>query len=56
MEDISFPIAPGKSKESILLHRMISTDPGVMMPESGRSLTHHEAVELIEKWIDNMDT
>ena len=51
-----FSIAPGKSKESILLHRMISTDPGVMMPESGRSLTHHVAVELIEKWIDNMDT
>ena len=51
-----FSIAPGNSRESILLHRMISTDPGVMMPESGRSLMHHEAVELIEKWIDNMDT
>ena len=35
---------------------VLTLEPGVMMPESGRSLTHHEAVELIEKWIDNMDT
>jgi len=30
---------------------MISSDPGIMMPESGRSLSHTEAIELIEKWI-----
>jgi hypothetical protein len=29
-------------------------DPGIMMPESGRSLNHKEGVELIEKWIKNM--
>ena len=26
---------------------MISLDPGVMMPESGRALSHHEAVEMV---------
>ena len=46
----------GKNAKFILLHRIISTDLGVVMPESGRSLTHHDAIELIEKWIDNMDT
>jgi uncharacterized repeat protein (TIGR03806 family) len=49
-----FSISPGKAEESILLHRMISTDPGVMMPESGRSLTHTEAIEMIEDWISSM--
>ena len=49
-----YSIAPGNSDESILLHRMISTDPGVMMPESGRSLTHHEAIGMIKDWVDQM--
>ena len=44
-------IVPGKPEESILLHRMDSLDPGVMMPESGRALSHTEAIELIENWI-----
>ena len=29
----------------------IGTDPGVMMPELGRSLVHTEGVELIRQWI-----
>ena len=49
-----FSISPGKAEESILLHRMISIDPGVMMPESGRSLTHREAIEMIRDWIAAM--
>ena len=49
-----YSIDPGNSDESILLHRMISTDPGVMMPESGRSLTHHEAISMIKDWVDQM--
>ena len=49
-----YSIAPGNSDESILLHRMISTDPGVMMPESGRSLTHNEAIGMIKDWVDQM--
>ena len=51
-----YSIFPGKSEESILLHRMISTDPGVMMPESGRSLSHQEAIQMIREWINEMET
>ena len=46
-----YSIVPGKPEESILLYRMQSMDPGVMMPESGRALTHEEAVEMIREWI-----
>ena len=46
-----YSIVPGKPEESILLYRMESMDPGVMMPESGRALTHVEAVEMVREWI-----
>ena len=48
---LKYSIVPGKPEESILLHRMISLDPGVMMPESGRALSHQEAVEMVREWI-----
>ena len=48
---LKYSIVPGKPDESILLHRMISMDPGIMMPESGRALTHVEAVEMVREWI-----
>ena len=53
--NLKYSIVPGHAEESILLFRMISTDPGVMMPESGRSLVHWEAANLIERWINSMD-
>jgi len=34
---------------------MESTDPGVMMPELGRSTVDVEGVELVRKWISEMD-
>ena len=52
--DLKYSIVPGKPQESILLHRMNSLDPGVMMPESGRALLHIEGVELINDWIENL--
>jgi len=50
-EGMKFSIVPGSPEESILLHRMDSLDPGVMMPESGRKLSHSEGVALINDWI-----
>lgn len=47
-------IVPGKPDESILLYRMLSDEPGVMMPEMGRDTTHREGVELIQQWIAAM--
>ena len=49
--DRRYGIVPGKPDESILAYRMASNDPGVMMPELGRSVTHAEGVELIRQWI-----
>ncbi|MCL7713930.1 SO2930 family diheme c-type cytochrome [Stenotrophomonas mori] len=48
-------IVPGAPDESILTYRMESDDPGVMMPELGRSLVHEEGVALIREWIAAMD-
>ncbi len=52
--NLKFGIVPGKPEESILVHRIKSLDPGVMMPELGRKLIHQEGVELIEEWILEM--
>lgn len=48
-------IEPGHPEASILLFRMASNEPGVMMPELGRSLTHEEGVALIRQWIAGME-
>ncbi len=47
-----YDIAPGHADGSVLVFRMDSDDPSVMMPELGRSLVHREGVELIREWID----
>jgi uncharacterized repeat protein (TIGR03806 family) len=47
-------IVPGKPDESIFVYRMESTNPGDMMPELGRSVTHEEGVALIQAWIAGM--
>ena len=52
--DHLFDIVPGKPDESILLYRMTSSEPGVMMPEMGRTTTHTEGVDLIRAWIASM--
>jgi uncharacterized repeat protein (TIGR03806 family) len=49
-----FAIEPGHPERSILLHRMASTDPGVMMPELGRTLVDDRAVALMREWIAGM--
>lgn len=49
--NFKYDIVPGKPDESILLYRMNSVDPGVMMPELGRHMLHQEGVELIREWI-----
>lgn len=48
-------IAPGDPDASIVVFRLDSTDPGVMMPEIGRSLIHREGVALIRAYIEAMD-
>ena len=52
--DHFFDIVPGRPQDSILAFRMRSSEPGVMMPEQGRSTTHREGVALIEQWIGSL--
>lgn len=50
-----FDIEPGHPERSILVHRMATDDPGVAMPELGRQIVHAEAIELVSRWIAEMD-
>ena len=52
---LAFDIAPGDPDGSIMVHRMQSLEPGVMMPELGRGLPHPEGIELIRDWIAAME-
>jgi hypothetical protein len=49
-----FDIVPGNPEASILYYRINSTDPGVMMPELGKTLIHDEGVALIKEWIEKI--
>ena len=49
-----YDIVPGHPEKSILVYRFNSTDPGIMMPELGRTMVHEEGLRLIEEWIQNM--
>ncbi len=49
-----FDIKPGDPDGSILLYRVDSTEPGVMMPELGRHLPDPGAVALLRDWIAAM--
>ena len=52
--DRLYGIVPGEPDASILMFRMTSLDPGVMMPELGRRMVHEEGVELLREWIAAM--
>jgi uncharacterized repeat protein (TIGR03806 family) len=52
--NLKYSIVPGRPDESILLYRILSTDPGVMMPELGRTMPHTEGIALIKEWITSM--
>ncbi|MEH6660783.1 MAG: SO2930 family diheme c-type cytochrome [Parasphingorhabdus sp.] len=50
-----FDIAPGDPDSSIMIYRLNSLDPGISMPEVGRSIVHDEGVALLSQWIAEMD-
>lgn len=50
-----FDIVPGKPNESILIHRMNSTQVGVAMPEIGRTTVDQKGIDLIKAWIAELD-
>ena len=50
-----FDIAPGDPDGSIMIYRLDSLEPGISMPEVGRTLVHREGVTLLRQWIAEMD-
>ena len=48
-------IAPGDPDASILVYRMSSTEPGVAMPELGRSTNDAEGISVIRQWVEGMN-
>jgi uncharacterized repeat protein (TIGR03806 family) len=50
----SFSIAPGQPDASILVHRMESNEPGVMMPQFGRTVAHDEGVALVRAYVTHL--
>ena len=48
---LDYDVVPGDPDHSILVYRMQSTTPSVMMPELGRTLPHAEAVSAVSAWI-----
>ncbi len=51
---LEFDIVPGKPDESILVHRMKSNEPGVAMPELGKSTVDEEGVAAVTRWIEGI--
>lgn len=49
-----FDIVPGQPDHSILAYRTESTEPGVLMPELGRTLAHREGVALVRAYIASL--
>lgn len=47
-----FDVVPGKPDESILTHRMASTEPGVAMPELGKDSVDAEGLAVVRRWIE----
>ncbi len=52
--DLETDLVPGHPDTSIIVYRMASTDPGVLMPELGRSVVHEEGLALVRDYISKM--
>ena len=46
-----YDVVPGKPDESILAHRMASTEPGVAMPELGKDTVDKDGLAVVRRWI-----
>ncbi|MFV7783973.1 SO2930 family diheme c-type cytochrome [Shewanella marisflavi] len=51
---LSYDIIPGDAEHSILLYRQMLDAPKDRMPPIGRSLSHVEALKVLETWIDGL--
>ena len=47
-------VMPGDPDASILIFRVGDTDPGIMMPELGRTTVHEEGLALLRRWVESL--
>ncbi len=52
--DLLFDVVPGEPDASIVLHRMLSNDPGVAMPQLGKATVDAEGAEAVRRWIEQL--
>jgi len=52
---LTYVVAEGEPENSILLHRMASTEPGVAMPELGRTQIDWSGVDAVSAWIEGLE-
>jgi uncharacterized repeat protein (TIGR03806 family) len=55
MDGRQYDIVPGDADSSILIFRLASTTPKVMMPQIGRATVHAEALALLRSWITTLE-
>lgn len=51
MDGRQYDIVPGDPQNSILVYRLASTAPKIMMPQIGRATVHSEGLALIQSWV-----
>jgi uncharacterized repeat protein (TIGR03806 family) len=51
---MDFAIAPGDPDHSFLIYRLEGLEPGIAMPEIGRTTVHREGADLLRRWIAQM--
>jgi len=49
-------IAPGNPDQSIMIYRMSSNDPGIAMPELGKSTIDEDGLAVIRDWVSGLET
>ena len=47
-----YDVVPGRPDESILYHRMASTEPGIAMPELGKDTLDPAGLAAVQAWIE----
>lgn len=52
--DMLFDAVRGHPEVSIIVHRMASDEPKIMMPEIGKTVVDKEGVELIRQWLASL--
>lgn len=54
MGERRYDLVPGNPDDSILIYRLESTSPKIMMPQIGRDVVHTEGVALIKEWVTSL--